>query len=79
MTTPRLPENLIRVLLITPPGGLWDTVRPMSASNDDALAVVGVTVLAQSVIDARLALSRVGPDERARAAEVESVLRGLLP
>lgn len=78
MTTTKLGEDLIRLLLVTPRGSLWETVRPMTTSHDDALAVVGVVILAQSAIDARLALARCALTEQARAKEVEAVVNGLV-
>lgn len=78
MTSLKLGEDIIRLLLVTPRGSLWDTVRPMTTSHDDALAVMGVTILAQSVIDARIALARGAITDGARAREVETVVRELL-
>jgi hypothetical protein len=78
MTTSKLGEDIVRLLLVTPRGSLWDTVRPMTLSHDDALAVMGVTILAQSVVDARLVLDRCALTDQARAQEIEAVIRGLM-
>lgn len=78
MTSSKLGEDIVRLLLVTPRGSLWDTVRPMTLSHDDALAVMGVTILAQSVVDARLVLDRCAPTDQVRAKEIEAIIHGLM-
>lgn len=78
MTSLKLGEDIIRLLLVTPRGSLWDSVRPMTTSHDDALAVMGVTILAQSVVDARIALARGAITDHARAREIEAIVRELM-
>lgn len=78
MTSSKLGEDIVRLLLVTPRGSLWDTVRPMTTSHDDALAVMGVTILAQSAVDARLVLSRRALVDQARAKEIEVIVRELM-
>jgi hypothetical protein len=78
MASLKLGEDIIRLLLVTPRGSLWETVRSMTTSHDDALAVMGVTILAQSVVDARLALDRSAITDPARAREVEVIVRELM-
>jgi hypothetical protein len=78
MTSLKLGEDIIRLLLVTPRGSLWDTVRPMATSHDDALAIVGVSIVAQSAVDARLALSRSVINDRTRSREIELIVRDLM-
>jgi hypothetical protein len=74
----QLGEDIVRLLLVTPRGSLWDTVRPMTTSHDDALAVMAVVILAQTALDARLALKRQARTDEARAGEVEVVVQELM-
>lgn len=74
----QLGEDIVRLLLVTPRGALWDTVRPMATSHDDAFAVMGITILAQFALDARLTLAGRPINDRSRAAEVEAVVRELM-
>lgn len=78
MAHSRLPDDIIRLLLVTPKGALWETVRPMSTCHDDALAFMAVTVMAQTVVDARLTLARTVIGDRARAGEIEAILKDFL-
>lgn len=78
MTSDTMSEELARLLLLTPRGALWETVRSMTTSRDDALAVMAVTILAQSVVDARLVLNRVTPTDHTRAEEIEAIVHELL-